>query len=82
MHCCICNADIEFVNATDLTVNWNAPAVLMSRYQGVILGGSGEFDFDGNRAEDDPAKSTTYEFAERLSPFFEYLFIVDRLYFY
>ncbi|MCA9359621.1 gamma-glutamyl-gamma-aminobutyrate hydrolase family protein [Candidatus Kaiserbacteria bacterium] len=69
--------DVDFISATDLTINWNAPAELMSEYSGLILGGSGEFDFDGNREADDPAKMTTFEFVDRLDALFCYLFEED-----
>jgi GMP synthase (glutamine-hydrolysing) len=70
-------ADIEFVSALDISVNWNEPAALMAPYHGVILGGSGDFDFDGGRLEDDTARQQSYVFLEQLRPLFQYLFDHD-----
>ncbi|MCA9354736.1 MAG: gamma-glutamyl-gamma-aminobutyrate hydrolase family protein [Candidatus Kaiserbacteria bacterium] len=70
-------AEIDFISALDESINWNDPATLMIPYQGLILGGSGEFDFDGNRAADDPARTTSYDFLERLRPLFAFLFEHD-----
>ncbi len=41
---------------------------------GVILGGSGDFDFDGGRANDDPARAQSRQFVQVLSPLLAYLF--------
>jgi GMP synthase-like glutamine amidotransferase len=70
-------ADIEFVSALDESVDWNEPAKLMEEYQGVILGGSGDFDFDGGRTVDDPARSVSYALLEKLRPLFSYVFEHD-----
>jgi len=71
------SATVEFVSALDNTLDWNFPEVIMSKYAGVILGGSGDFDFDGGRAEDDPAKVMSYELLGKLRPLFTYLFDHD-----
>ena len=70
-------ADIEFVSALDDSFNWGNPVSIMSGYQGVILGGSGDFDFDGGRSLDDPARATSYSLLEKLRPLFTYLFEGD-----
>lgn len=70
-------ADITFLSALDESVNWAEPADLLRNYQGVILGGSGDYDFDGNRAEDDPARTMSQVFLERLRPLFQYVFAHD-----
>jgi GMP synthase (glutamine-hydrolysing) len=70
-------AEIEFISALDESVNWAEPAALMAPYQGVILGGSGDFDFDGGRSEDDMARKQSYVFLEQLRPLFQYLFDND-----
>lgn len=70
-------ADITFVSALDASIDWQYPETIMEGYHGVILGGSGEFDFDGNRAEDDPARKISYELLGKLRPLFEYLFEHD-----
>lgn len=70
-------ADIEFISALDDSIRWDEPSEVMKGYQGVILGGTGEFDFDGNRKMSDPARSTSYEFLEKLRPLFMHLFDND-----
>ncbi|MEY3784438.1 MAG: hypothetical protein RLZZ230_760 [Candidatus Parcubacteria bacterium] len=69
--------DMEFINALDDVLDWKHPEVLLAGYQGVILGGSGEFDFDGNRAETDPARAMSYILVEKLRPLFKYIFAHD-----
>lgn len=69
--------DIDFVSALDDSIDWNFPEVIMAGYSGVILGGSGDFDFDGGRCEDDPDRKISYEFVGKLRPLFSYLFDND-----
>ncbi len=69
--------DVEFVSALDDTIDWQFPEVIMEGYHGVILGGSGDFDFDGNRATDDPARQMSYELLGKLRSLFQYLFDHD-----
>jgi GMP synthase (glutamine-hydrolysing) len=70
-------ADPYFVSALDSQINWEDPAGLLSSYGGVILGGSGDFDFDGGRSDDDEAKKISYEILDRLRPLFSYIFDHD-----
>jgi len=69
--------DVEFLNVLDESVNWNEPAAVLDGYSGVILGGSGEFDFDGNRSDDDPVRASSLAFLERLKPLFAHIFEHD-----
>lgn len=71
------HAEVVFINALDTMHNWLTPARLMSDYQGLILGGSGDFDFDGNRPKDDAARLMSYELLDKLSPLFAYVFEHD-----
>ncbi|MCB9811168.1 MAG: type 1 glutamine amidotransferase [Candidatus Nomurabacteria bacterium] len=71
------NTDVDFIDALDKTIDWNFPEVIMSGYDGVILGGSGEFDFDGNRCEDDEKRRISYELLGQLRPLFQYIFDND-----
>lgn len=68
---------IEFLSALDLAVDWQYPEVLMGRYHGVILGGSGDLDFDGGRPSDDEVRKISFELLGRLRPLFTYLFEHD-----
>lgn len=70
-------ATLTFVSALDESVVWHQAIDLLHPYQGVILGGSGDFDFDGGRCEDDPAKTMSLSFLERLRPLLEYIFLKD-----
>lgn len=70
-------AEIHFINALDEAVVWENPALLMQPYHGVILGGSGEFYFDGNHDKSDVSRQVSYELLERLRPLFSYLFEYD-----
>lgn len=69
--------DVDFISALDESIDWKQPEKILKGYQGVILGGSGEFDFDGNRTSDDVARRTSYEFLEKLRALFGYLFEHD-----
>jgi GMP synthase-like glutamine amidotransferase len=69
--------DTVCLSALDESVTWNDPATLLVPFDGVILGGSGDFDFDGGRVDDDSAKMLSYELLERLRPLFDYIFTTD-----
>lgn len=69
--------ELEYVDGFDDTIDWHFPEVIMERYSGVILGGSGDFDFDGNRDEHDESRKVSYELLGMLRPLFRYLFDND-----
>jgi GMP synthase-like glutamine amidotransferase len=66
-----------FVSVLGESIDWNFPEVIMQNYAGVILGGSGDFDFDGGRPDNDPDKIISYEILGKLRPLFAYLFEHD-----
>ena len=68
---------LEFVSALDDTIAWDYPDDILHGHQGVVLGGSGEFDFDGGRKEDDEARRIPYELLGKLRSLFEYIFEHD-----
>lgn len=68
---------LETKDALDFSIDWNFPETIMEPYQGVILGGSGDLDFDGNRPEGDVVRRISYELLGRLRPLFQYLFDKD-----
>lgn len=70
-------ACIDFVSSLDTTLLWDKPALLWGSYDAVMLGGSGEFDFDGGRAIDDDARITSQEIVVRLRPFIEWVVASD-----
>jgi GMP synthase (glutamine-hydrolysing) len=74
---CAPHAEVRFQSALDETVPWQYPEMIMAPYQGVLLGGSGDFDFDGGRSDDDECRRISYEILGRLRPLFGYLFEHD-----
>lgn len=71
------NADLAFVSSLDESLSWDNPELLLQGYGGVMFGGSGEFDFDGGRPDDDIARLTSQAIVARLKPFVEYLLRTD-----
>lgn len=69
--------EVEFVDALDLSIDWNYSKVTIKNYQGIIFGGSGDLDFDGNRPEGDLVKRISLELLGKLRPLFQYLFDND-----
>lgn len=66
--------EIDCVSALDESVLWNAPEALLAPYGGVILGGSGDFDFHGNRSSSDSKRMISYQLLEKLRPLLQYIF--------
>ncbi len=71
------SAVVDFVSALEDSLAWDYPESFMEAYQGVILGGSGDFDFDGGRDEFDEAKQISFVFLEKLRPLCAYIFRHD-----
>lgn len=69
--------DIDFIDALNKKINYNLPETILSTYNGVILGGSGDLDFDGNRKKNDKICCVSYELLQRLRPFLTYIFKND-----
>jgi len=67
-------AALSFVSSVDETVAWDDPTTLLAGYDGIMLGGSGEFDFDGGRADDDEARIISQQIAQRLTPLIRYAY--------
>src|SRR5690606_32771962 len=70
-------ASADFLDARDEELVWNEPEKLISAYHGVILGGSGEFDFDGGRPLSDEARIMSQTLLARLTPLLTYIFSKD-----
>jgi GMP synthase (glutamine-hydrolysing) len=70
---------IERVSTLDTSIAWQSPDTLLEDIAGVIIGGSGDFDFDGNRMATDPARVQSYEILARLEPLLRYIFEHDIL---
>ncbi len=71
------SATVHFVSALDVKIRWDAPEELLAGYHGLILGGSGDFDFDGGRSETDSARLTSYQLLEQLRPLCQSVFDQD-----
>lgn len=70
-------AHVVFVSALDGEIEWSDSASILKKYDGLILGGSGDFDFDGGRLVDDPVRQETAMLMERLTPLLQYVFETD-----
>lgn len=70
-------ATVEFISALHSEIGWTDPVELIKKYQGLILGGSGDFDFDGGRAAFDPLRQATAELVNRLRPLLQHVFDTD-----
>lgn len=64
---------LSFASTLDVARDWENPAGILEGVDGVILGGSGEFDLHGGRSEDDPARLTSREIVARIKTFVLYL---------
>lgn len=65
------------ISVLEESIKWDDPAAILAPYTGLILGGSGDFDFDGGRAEGDQAKIRSYKILDRLRPLFTHIFAHD-----
>jgi GMP synthase-like glutamine amidotransferase len=68
---------VSCVSALDERILWDDPVEIMMSIDGVIFGGSGDYDFDGGRPDDDAARATSYVLLARLRPLLDYLFTHD-----
>jgi GMP synthase (glutamine-hydrolysing) len=71
--------EVDFISALDANIDWNYPETIIDGYSGVVLGGSGDLDFDGNREPDDEVRVSkiSLELVGKLRPLFQYLFDND-----
>ena len=68
---------VECCSALDTTVLWQEPETLLAPYAGLVLGGSGDFDFDGGRTSTDQARIRSTQILEQLRALFTYVFETD-----
>lgn len=69
--------DIDFISVFDSSINWNLPEQILFGYKGVILGGSGDLDFDGSRPADDEIRLASQKILKQISPFLKCLLDKD-----
>ncbi len=69
------NSEVKtvFLNAINKDIPWNNPKKILGNNSGVILCGSGDFDFDGGRMEDDPKRKMSYKILNNIKGFLKYL---------
>lgn len=65
---------LSYMSVFDDTIDWQAPEVLLAGHDGIILGGSGEYDFDGGRPQTDDVRAESKAIVERLRPLLDYVF--------
>lgn len=66
-----------FKSSLDESLPWTDPVTLLDGVSAVILGGSGDLDFDGGRAKGDPVPAISSAIVKRLTPFVDFLFAHD-----
>ncbi len=71
------HAEITFASSIDDSLSWNTPAIIVTGYDGIIFGGSSDFDFDGGRVPNDPVLAESRAILERLRPLIAYLLEKD-----
>ena len=49
-------ATLDFLSALDEKLAWNSPGEFLHGYDGILLGGSADFDLHGGRPDNDPAR--------------------------
>jgi len=67
-------AELEFLSALDERLAWTMPDEVLSGYDGVIFGGSADFDLHGGRGEKDPARIMAAIILSRARLFIAYSF--------
>jgi len=70
-------AEVVCCSALDATLLWDQPTELLASYAGLILGGSGDFDFDGGRMPTDAARVGSHRLLAQLQPLFTHIFERD-----
>ena len=69
--------ELDCIDALNVGLDWSCPEALLQGYSGMILGGSGDLDFDGNRPADDEMRVLSQVVLKRLTPLFQYVFDHD-----
>lgn len=65
--------ELIFKNAFLDELAWEKPETILEDAHAVVLGGSGDFDFDGGRDENDEKLKMSHALVQKMSPFLEYL---------
>ena len=67
-------AELGFLSALDERFEWETPQEFLAGYDGVIFGGSSDFDFHGGRPESDPVRATSMQILDRTRPLVAHAF--------
>jgi GMP synthase (glutamine-hydrolysing) len=67
------NVELVTKNAFLDNLDWSNFLSIIEGAEGVILGGSGEFDFDGGRNESDEKRLMSHKITEKMLPFLKFL---------
>src|ERR1700690_3480100 len=67
-------AQLDFLSTLDERFAWETPEEFLNGYDGVMFGGSSDFDFHGGREESDPARITSLEILARTRPLVSHAF--------
>lgn len=65
--------ELVFKNALTDNLDWSNPVSILEDACGLILGGSGEFDFDGGRSHNDEKRVASHQVTSDMAPFLEYI---------
>ncbi len=71
-------AQLDCMSAVDESLAWENPEGLVGGYNGVIFGGSAEFDIHGGRDEADPARLASMRIIARVRILMEYMKSVGK----
>lgn len=69
--------ELLFTNALDTSVDWHKPLELLAEINGIILGGSGDMDFDGGNEEVHENRKHSREVLRQLGPLLAEIFSRD-----
>jgi GMP synthase (glutamine-hydrolysing) len=67
------HAELTFISTLDTSLPWQEPAKIIDGYQGVVFGGSSDFDFDGGRETSDPVLAQSQAILKRVRPLISYI---------
>ena len=65
--------ELVFKNAFLDTLDWKNAEKILENFDGLILGGSGEYDFDGGRNKDDEKQIASHTLVDSMSLFLQYV---------
>lgn len=67
-------AELESLSALDERFEWETPQEFLAGYDGVMFGGSSDFDFHGGRPDSDPVRAASMQILERTRPLVAHAF--------